>query len=40
MVDEGLRAFNVERMYGGEIKVDDLIDCGEHAADDGAARVS
>jgi DNA polymerase-3 subunit delta len=26
MVDEGLRAFNVERMYGGEIKVSDLVD--------------
>lgn len=26
MVDEGLRAFNVERLYGGEIKVDRLID--------------
>ena len=25
MVDEGLRAFNVDRMYGGESKVDDLI---------------
>ena len=26
MVDEGLRAFNVDRLYGGETKVDDLID--------------
>ena len=26
MVEEGLRAFNVERMYGGEIKVSDLFD--------------
>jgi DNA polymerase-3 subunit delta len=26
MVDEGLRAFNVERMYGGETKVNDLVD--------------
>jgi len=26
MVDEGLRAFNVERMYGGETKVSDLAD--------------
>jgi DNA polymerase III subunit delta len=26
MVDEGLRAFNVERMYGGEISVSDLAD--------------
>lgn len=26
MVDEGLRAFNVERLYGGEIKVDRLVD--------------
>jgi len=26
MVDEGLRAFNVERMYGGEMKMNDLID--------------
>ena len=26
MVDEGLRAFNVERLYGGEMKVDDLVD--------------
>jgi DNA polymerase-3 subunit delta len=26
MVDEGLRAFNVDRLYGGEIKVDDLAD--------------
>jgi DNA polymerase-3 subunit delta len=26
MVDEGLRAFNVDRLYGGEIKVDDLVD--------------
>jgi DNA polymerase-3 subunit delta len=25
MVDEGLRAFNVDRLYGGEIKVDDLV---------------
>jgi DNA polymerase-3 subunit delta len=25
MVDEGLRAFNVERLYGGEIDVDDLV---------------
>lgn len=24
-VDEGLRAFNVDRLYGGEVKVDDLI---------------
>ena len=24
-VDEGLRAFNVERLYGGEMKVDDLL---------------
>ena len=26
MVDEGLRAFNVDRLYGGEMKVDDLVD--------------
>ena len=26
MVDEGLRAFNVERMYGAEIKVDTLVE--------------
>ena len=26
LVDEGLRAFNVDRLYGGEIKVDDLVD--------------
>jgi len=26
MVDEGLRAFNVERLYGGETRVDRLID--------------
>jgi DNA polymerase-3 subunit delta len=26
VVDEGLRAFNVERLYGGEIRVDRLID--------------
>ena len=25
MVDEGLRAFNVDRLYGGEIKVGDLV---------------
>jgi DNA polymerase-3 subunit delta len=25
MVDEGLRAFNVDRLYGGETKVDDLV---------------
>lgn len=25
MVDEGIRAFNVDRLYGGEIKVDDLV---------------
>ena len=25
IVDEGLRAFNVDRLYGGEIKVDDLV---------------
>jgi DNA polymerase-3 subunit delta len=25
MVDEGLRAFNVDRLYGGDAKVDDLI---------------
>ncbi len=25
MVDEGLRAFNVERLYGGEMNVDDLV---------------
>jgi DNA polymerase-3 subunit delta len=25
MVEEGLRAFNVERLYGGEIKTDDLV---------------
>ena len=24
MVDEGLRAFNVERLFGGEMSVDDL----------------
>ena len=28
MVDEGLRAFNVDRLYGGEARVDDLV----HAA--------
>jgi DNA polymerase-3 subunit delta len=26
MVDEGLRAFNVERMYGGDMKLSDLLD--------------
>lgn len=26
MVDEGLRAFNVDRLYGGDTKVDDLVD--------------
>lgn len=26
MLDEGLRAFNVDRLYGGEMKVDDLFD--------------
>jgi DNA polymerase-3 subunit delta len=26
MVDEGLRAFNVDRLYGGDIKVDDIVD--------------
>ena len=26
MVEEGLRAFNVERMYGGELNVSDLLD--------------
>jgi DNA polymerase-3 subunit delta len=26
MVDEGLQAFNVDRLYGGESKMDDLID--------------
>jgi DNA polymerase III subunit delta len=26
MVEDGLRAFNVERMYGGEIRVADLVD--------------
>ena len=26
LVDEGLRAFNVERLYGGDMKVDDLAD--------------
>ena len=26
MVDEGLRAFNVERFYGAETRVDDLVD--------------
>jgi DNA polymerase-3 subunit delta len=26
MVDEGLRAFNVDRLYGGETKVDELLD--------------
>jgi DNA polymerase-3 subunit delta len=26
LVDEGLRAFNVDRLYGGDTKVDDLID--------------
>lgn len=25
LVEEGLRAFNVERLYGGEIRVDDLV---------------
>src|SRR5262245_375442 len=25
MIDEGLRPFNVDRLYGGDIKVDDLI---------------
>jgi DNA polymerase III delta subunit len=27
MVDEGLRPFNVDRLYGGETKVDRVIDC-------------
>ena len=26
LVDEGLQAFNVERVYGGEVKIDELID--------------
>ena len=26
MVEEGLQAFNVDRLYGGDVKVDDLID--------------
>ena len=26
MVDEGLRAFNVDRLYGGETKVDQFLD--------------
>lgn len=26
MVDEGLRAFNVERLYGGEVQVDEVLD--------------
>lgn len=26
MVDEGLRAFNVDRLYGADIKVDDIVD--------------
>src|SRR5215211_4188208 len=26
MVDEGLRAFNADRLYGGETKIDELID--------------
>jgi DNA polymerase-3 subunit delta len=26
MVDEGLRAFNVDRLYGADIRVDDLVD--------------
>lgn len=26
LIDEGLRAFNVDRLYGGEVKVDRLID--------------
>jgi DNA polymerase-3 subunit delta len=26
MVDEGLRAFNVDRLYAGEVKVDDIVD--------------
>lgn len=26
IVDEGLQAFNVDRLYGGEMKVDDLVD--------------
>src|ERR1044071_408310 len=26
MVDEGLRAFSVDRLFGGEIKADDLFD--------------
>jgi DNA polymerase-3 subunit delta len=26
IVDEGLRAFNVDRLYGGEVKVDDLVE--------------
>ena len=26
MVDEGLQAFNVDRLYGGELTVDDLVD--------------
>ena len=25
MIDEGLRAFNVDRLYGGDTKVDDVI---------------
>jgi len=26
VIDEGLRAFNVDRLYGGEMKVDDLVE--------------
>ena len=28
-VDEGLRAFNVDRLYGGDIRVDDLLDAAQ-----------
>ena len=36
IVEEGLRAFNVDRLYGGEIKVDDLVDATATLPDDGA----
>jgi DNA polymerase-3 subunit delta len=29
MVEEDLRPFNVERLYGGEVRVDNLIDCAQ-----------
>ena len=32
-VDEGLRAFNVDRLYGGDSKVDDLVQAAADGSD-------